>query len=149
MQYRFKFGTHGFIFTQRNARRCRVTFLAEAMEAAAFTAVVKVGAHVYFVCGAPRIGTLQRFGSLVLVSVCDSLARTTLCIPVKLTDWHNGTCVLEERRQGLCFWNTWQGRKARGRPPSCFKVPWSSWTSFWLFPGLPVNPSNLLISQPA
>ena len=25
------------------------------------------------------------------------------------------------------------------------KVPWSSWPSLWLFPGLPVNPSNLLI----
>ena len=35
-----------------------------------------------------------------------------------------------------------------GTPPSCFKVLWSSWPSSWLFPGLPVNPSKLLILQP-
>ena len=36
-----------------------------------------------------------------------------------------------------------------GHPPSCFRVPWSSWPSFWLFPGLPINPSNLLTMIPA
>ena len=40
-----------------------------------------------------------------------------------------------------------KGKRARGDPPSCFKVPWSYWPSFWLFPGNPVNPSNLLILQ--
>jgi len=29
-----------------------------------------------------------------------------------------------------------------GIPPSGFKVPWFAWPSFWLFPGIPDNPSN-------
>ena len=29
--------------------------------------------------------------------------------------------------------------------PSCFKVPWSSWPSFWLFSGLPGTPSRDLL----
>ena len=37
-----------------------------------------------------------------------------------------------------------------GDPPSCFKAAWSSWPSFWLFPGIPGKPSNaaLLPSLP-
>ena len=111
-----------------------MTFLAEAMEAAAFTAVVKVGAHVYFMCGAPRIGTLQCFGSLVLVPVCDALAGTALRIPVKLADWHNGTGVLEERRQGLCFRNARHGRKdalARGVVMRCRHIMYDADPCRW------------------
>ena len=37
---------------------------------------------------------------------------------------------------------------SRGNPPSPFIHPWSSWPSFWLFPVLPDNPSNLIILQP-
>jgi len=32
-----------------------------------------------------------------------------------------------------------------GISTSCFNVPWSSWASFWLSLGFPVNSSNLLI----
>ena len=36
-----------------------------------------------------------------------------------------------------------RGKRARGiSPPSCFKVPWSSWLSFWLFPELPGTPAT-------
>ena len=102
-----------------------MAFLAEAMEAAAFASVVEVGAHVYFMCGASRIGTLQCFGSFVLVPVRDALAGTTLRISVKLADWHDGTGVLEERRQSLCFRNARHGRKdalARGVVMRCWHV---------------------------
>ena len=39
-------------------------------------------------------------------------------------------------------------KQLRGVSPSSFIPPWSSWPSFWLFPGLPDNPSNHLILQP-
>jgi hypothetical protein len=38
---------------------------------------------------------------------------------------------------------------ARGVLPSSVFFPWSYWTSFWLFPGLPDNPSNWFKLKPA
>ena len=94
------------------------------METTAITAVVKVGTHVYFVGSAACIGALQRFGSLVLVSVRNALARAALRISVELTDWHDCPRMLEEGGQCLCFGYAWQWRKdafarsvvVRGRP---------------------------------
>ena len=36
---------------------------------------------------------------------------------------------------------TWKRQNSYRDPASCFKVPWSSWPSLWLFPGLPGTPS--------
>jgi len=36
-----------------------------------------------------------------------------------------------------------------GTPPRAFKVPWSSWPSFRLFPGLPENPPHWLVLHSA
>ena len=46
----------------------------------------------------------------------------------------------------------WKARRTRvprcwgARPPSCFVVPWSSWPSFWLVPGLLGAPSCEVLS---
>ena len=33
-------------------------------------------------------------------------------------------------------------KELRGTTSSCFKIPWSSWPSFWLFPRLSRTPSR-------
>ena len=40
-------------------------------------------------------------------------------------------------------------KRARGAPPGCFKFPWFSEPSFWLFPGLPDNPPSHPTFRPA
>ena len=43
-----------------------------------------------------------------------------------------------------------RGKRARGIPPGCFKVQWSSWPSFWLFLGsLEVHQAILISTQQA
>ena len=42
-----------------------------------------------------------------------------------------------------------QGDQESAEHPIPFKVPWSSWPSFWLFPGNPVNPSHCLALESA
>ena len=68
--------------------------MAKPVKATPVFTVIETCVDADFRCSAASIGALYRLGALVLVSVSDFLTRAPLRIPVKLSNRHDGACVL-------------------------------------------------------